>query len=118
MGRRCVIIHTTGAGNAPNMKEVDPMKFAEYLAQTLPETTLDHLTALREELFVAGLIKSMEQKTITTETAKRFAPIATRSHFPGCILRILTNFRYFSVMSTTIMPGKKTGGRACAVFTA
>lgn len=49
------------------------MKFAEYLAQTLPETTLDHLTALREELFAAGLIKSVEQKTITTEAAKLFA---------------------------------------------
>ena len=49
------------------------MKFAEYLAQTLPETTIDHLNDLREKLFVAGLIKSVEQKTITTEAAKRFA---------------------------------------------
>lgn len=49
------------------------MKFAEYLAQTLPETTIDHLDALREELMVAGLIKSMTQKTLTTEAAKRFA---------------------------------------------
>lgn len=49
------------------------MKFAEYLAQTLPETTLDHLMALKQELFLAGLIKSVEQKTISTETAKRFA---------------------------------------------
>lgn len=49
------------------------MKFAEYLAQTLPETTLDHLSALRDELFAAGLIKTTEQKTITTEAAKLFA---------------------------------------------
>ena len=49
------------------------MKFAEYLAQTLPETTIDHLNDLREKLFVAGLIKKMEQATLTTEAAKRFA---------------------------------------------
>lgn len=49
------------------------MKFAEYLVQTLPETTLDHLSALRDELFAAGLIKTTEQKTITTEAAKLFA---------------------------------------------
>lgn len=49
------------------------MKFAEYLAQTLPETSLDHLNDLREKLFSAGLIKKMEQETLTTEAAKRFA---------------------------------------------
>ena len=49
------------------------MKFAEYLAQTLPETTLDHMTALREELFAAGLVKKVEQATLTTEAAKLFA---------------------------------------------
>ena len=49
------------------------MKFAEYLAQTLPETTIDHLNDLREKLFVACLIKKMEQATLTTEAAKRFA---------------------------------------------
>ena len=49
------------------------MKFAEYLAQTLPETTIDHLNDLREKLFVAGLIKKMEQAMLTTEAAKRFA---------------------------------------------
>lgn len=49
------------------------MKFAEYLAQTLPDTTLDHLALLRKELLLAGLIKSAEQKTISTETALRFA---------------------------------------------
>ena len=49
------------------------MKFAEYLAQTLPETTLDHMTALREELFAAGLVKKLEQATLTTEAAKLFA---------------------------------------------
>lgn len=49
------------------------MKFAEYLAQTLPETTIDHLNDLREKLYVAGLIKKLEQATLTTEAAKRFA---------------------------------------------
>ena len=49
------------------------MKFAEYLAQTLPETTIDHLNDLREKLFVAGLIKKMEQVMLTTEAAKLFA---------------------------------------------
>lgn len=49
------------------------MKFAEYLAQTLPETTIDHLNDLREKLFVAGLIKKVEQATLTTEAAKLFA---------------------------------------------
>ena len=49
------------------------MKFAEYLAQTLPDTSLDHLNDLREKLYAAGLIKSLEQVTIGTEAAKRFA---------------------------------------------
>ena len=49
------------------------MKFAEYLAQTLPETTIDHLNDLREQLYGAGLVKKMEQATLTTEAAKRFA---------------------------------------------
>ena len=49
------------------------MKFAEYLAQILPEITIDHLNDLREKLFVAGLIKKMEQATLTTEAAKLFA---------------------------------------------
>ena len=49
------------------------MKFAEYLAQTLPESTLDHLSDLREKLFLAGLIKSLEQKTLSTEASKLFA---------------------------------------------
>lgn len=49
------------------------MKFAEYLAQTLPETTIDHLNDLREKLFVAGLIKKVEQVMLTTEAAKLFA---------------------------------------------
>ena len=56
-----------------NERKVDTMKFAEYLAQTLPESTLDHLSDLREKLFLAGLIKSMEQKTLSTEAAKLFA---------------------------------------------
>ena len=58
---------------SPEGKEVDPMKFADYLAQTLPETTCDHLAELRNELFLAGLIRNMEQKTISTEAALRFA---------------------------------------------
>lgn len=49
------------------------MKFAEYLAQILPETTIDHLNDLREKLFAAGLIKKLDQATLTTEAAKLFA---------------------------------------------
>lgn len=49
------------------------MTFAEYLAQTLPETTLDHLAVLRQELYAAGLIKKPEQETLYTEAAKRYA---------------------------------------------
>lgn len=49
------------------------MKFAEFLVQTLPETTLDHLNDLREKLFAAGLVKKVEQATLTTEAAKLFA---------------------------------------------
>ena len=49
------------------------MTFAEYLAQTLPESTFDHLAMLRQELYSAGLIKSKEQETLYTEAAKMFA---------------------------------------------
>lgn len=46
------------------------MKLAEYLAQTLPNTTLDHLRNLRERLFEKGLIRSIEQEAMYTNEAK------------------------------------------------
>jgi hypothetical protein len=49
------------------------MKFAEYLAQILPETTIDHLATLRQELYAAGLIKKPEQEALYTEAAKMYA---------------------------------------------
>lgn len=46
------------------------MKLAQYLAQTLPNSTLDHLHALRVRLFENGLIRSIEQEAMYTNEAK------------------------------------------------
>lgn len=49
------------------------MKLAQYLAQTLPNSTLANLLTLRERLFDMGLIRSVEQEAMYTESAKREA---------------------------------------------
>lgn len=41
------------------------MKLADFLAQTLPESSLEHISELRKILYANGHIKSLEQKTIS-----------------------------------------------------
>lgn len=55
---------------ALNDKEVDPMKLSEYLAQNLPDSSLNHIYALRERLYGLNLIRSIEQEAMYSEQAK------------------------------------------------